>query len=388
MAFNLVGSWYEVSETAAAGNANRLHHAVDMRVFTADLTGSASGVASATALKVTEKAGTPNMSVDVAVGGAFVASTRSVHQGVYHGYNPAVINVVIAASNPTDPRIDRILARVKDSAQDAAFVGIEGMATFVVQGTPNATPVAPTITIEDWIEIAQVTVGAGVSSITNANITDKRHVVVPKQVKFTSSGSFAKADFPGIKAVRVRLVAGGGAGGGPNATGAGQASIGSGGGGGAYGESIIPVTSLGASETVTRGAGGTAVAGGSGLNGGTSSFGAHVSADGGIGGLRTAAGSGSDSRLGGDGGSTGTANILIPGSDGGNAAVVTAVGTFGGFGGSSALGGSRNPAAATGVGLDGKNYGGGGSGGFNGASQAARAGGAGAPGIVIVDLIY
>lgn len=165
MAFLAPPTWLE--------NATN-HSAVDYRVALASSIGPGlSGVAASADLKVTEKSGTANMSVDVAGGGVFVASTRSAAQGTYHAYSTATINVAIAASDPTNPRIDRILVQIRDQAQDAALTQNDAR-ILVVQGTPAATPAAPTITVQDYTELARVTVPAAATAISNANISDQR----------------------------------------------------------------------------------------------------------------------------------------------------------------------------------------------------------------------
>lgn len=150
------------------------HSAQDYRTMLASLVRTG-GVASSTALAVSEKSGTANMSVDVAAGGVFVASTRSTAQGTYHAYNDATVNVTIDAADATNPRIDRVIVQIRDEAQDAALTQNDAR-LLVVKGTAAASPTAPTISVADYVELAQVTVGAGVTSITNANITDQRTV--------------------------------------------------------------------------------------------------------------------------------------------------------------------------------------------------------------------
>ena len=104
-------------------------------------------------------------------------------------------------------------------------------------------------------------------------------------VYFTSSGTFTKASYPWLRAMRVKVVgAGGGGGGSPG--GANMACAGAGGGAG-YSESFITdIAGLAASETVTVGSGGAGGAAGSnpGSTGGNSSFGSLVTANGGGGG--------------------------------------------------------------------------------------------------------
>lgn len=154
-------------------------HAQDVRLMLKALlggvTGRAGGVVGVDALKVTEKAGTPDMSVDVAPGHFFIEGSRNSAQGTYHGYNDATINVPLSASDPTNPRIDIIYIRVEDSQYDAGFDTLDMFSQpRVAEGTPAAVPDPPTITDEDYIELARVTVGAGVSAIEDADITDRR----------------------------------------------------------------------------------------------------------------------------------------------------------------------------------------------------------------------
>jgi hypothetical protein len=210
-------------------------------------------------------------------------------------------------------------------------------------------------------------------------------------VYFTSNGTFSKADYPWLRAIRVKCQGAGGSGGGALATGSGQASAGSGGGGGGYAESFITdIAGLASSVTIPSGAGGGATTGTGGNAGGVSSFGSQVSASGGGGGSRspvlphavvTAAA--------GEGGFTSVGDLLIRGGDGGRAVaspVVDGSSGFGGEGGGSFLGGRVRGEQQASNGFTGKIYGGGGSGASNCAGFAARTSGAGANGIVIVEL--
>lgn len=207
-------------------------------------------------------------------------------------------------------------------------------------------------------------------------------------VRFTASGTFSKATYPWLRAIRVRVQGAGGAGGGAAATGA-NYSAGTGGGGGGYAESwIIDIAGLVAGVTVTIGAGGTGVSGSTGNAGGSSSFGSAVAANGGGGGGTKPASIFAPYIASPAGGSGTAGDLLITGQGGDPGAGYSDLGS-GGQGGSSQLGGGA-PSQGSGsggvVGAAGGNYGGGGGGAFNTTSQSARVGGAGAPGIVIVEL--
>ena len=144
---------------------------------------------------------------------------------------------------------------------------------------------------------------------------------------FTASGTWTK---PGSGTlVRVQCWGGGGSGG----VGNGGASNGNGGGGGGYNESIFTAASLTSTVTVTIGAGGAAQAssGASGSVGGTTTFGAYLSAYGGGGGSwspNIGGGGGGPASAGSNNGTPG--NPLIPVSY----ATADAIVLYAGMGGS------------------------------------------------------
>lgn len=113
---------------------------------------------------------TPGMSVTVTAGGAYILGTSTATQGMYFAYNDAAETLVITAANPSLPRIDLVSLVVSDSA----YAGATNTAAFVVTaGTAAAVPVAPSAPASS-ISLATIAVGAGVTSILNANITDVR----------------------------------------------------------------------------------------------------------------------------------------------------------------------------------------------------------------------
>ncbi len=218
---------------------------------------------------------------------------------------------------------------------------------------------------------------------------------------------FDRASFPsgtatwtkpaGTNSVESWQVGGGGGGGGGDCTTSGS-TVGVGGGGGGGGGSYKRITvSLGATEAITIGAGGSAgsatngTAGGNGTN---SSFGAHATANGGAGGSGSGLSGGNVITTPGGAGGASSGDIQSPGGDGGSGTGTTNIPTYDivlpGAGGDSGLGfgsggdaGAKIIGAALLTGIAGNLYGGGGSGGGD-ASTAGAAGGAGADGIVIV----
>ena len=105
----------------------------------------------------------------------------------------------------------------------------------------------------------------------------------PKVRVFTASGTYTPS--AGLVAAIIECIGGGGAGGGCAATSAGQCAAAGGGGGGDYARAYVTAAQVGASQSVTVDAGGSAPTSGNnaGGNGGTSSVGSLCSAGGGTG---------------------------------------------------------------------------------------------------------
>lgn len=215
--------------------------------------------------------------------------------------------------------------------------------------------------------------------------------------------AFVKATYPGLYAIEVELVGGGGGSGYVAATSAGKYSWGLGGSGGGYAKALVLAASLGASETITIGAGGIAGVSGSkdGGLGGTTSLGAIVSALGGPGGVDQAATSSAVTTTQAVGGLySGSYDLGIQGGGGGQAAVTFSGNWFfnsGGLDGQPSGGPyghwlKSDMALASGgvssTGSAGMAYGSGASGGFNFPSLSARDGKEGSPGICVIRLIF
>ena len=207
---------------------------------------------------------------------------------------------------------------------------------------------------------------------------------------YTSSGTFTKASYPSLRAIRVKAIGAGGGGGGAGATGASQVSIAGSGGSGGYSEKFYTdIASLSSSITVTVGSGGAGgTSGGAGSTGGDTTF-SGITANGGGGGDIGPVGSVTFYYSNpGTGGSSSGGDLNISGSGGRPGTAWASDRVQGAVGGSSLLSGSnRRSVETTGsIGAAGPLYGGGGDGGVNAQSQSARSGGAGAAGIVIVEL--
>lgn len=114
--------------------------------------------------------GSPNMSVDVQSGHALVPGTENLKQAMYSCFNDGAVNRTITASDPSLPRIDIVVAKV----QDTFYSGVANTwSIVVVTGVAASSPAVPTAPANSLV-LAQVAVGAAVTSIVNANITDAR----------------------------------------------------------------------------------------------------------------------------------------------------------------------------------------------------------------------
>lgn len=222
--------------------------------------------------------------------------------------------------------------------------------------------------------------GAGALPTFQANIAYS----IAMQVK-TASGTYTPT--AGMTHCLVIATGSGGGGGGADSDG-GTDSAGGGGGAGGTAIGVFSAATIGASQTVTINAAGTAgaAAGGNGGNGGNTTFGALLTGSGGSGGSGSGSAPGSDTiGAGGAGGgaSGGTLNI-----DGGSGATGYAdVAASGGVGGASFWGGGgRNGATFSGLsaGSAGQAYGSGGGGAADVDNTTGAAGGAGKLGVVFI----
>lgn len=209
---------------------------------------------------------------------------------------------------------------------------------------------------------------------------------------FTGNGTYTYTPTAGMLYCTCETIGSGGGGAGVPLTGAGAVAAGGGGGAGGYARKTVSKATIGASQTITIGAGGTGGTGNAaGNNGNTSSVGVIVTASGGTGGANGGAAA-TSCNSGGSGGAGASGDVNITGQSGFPSfgvfnAATSAVAS--GAGGASLLGGggtSRSgQTASSGNGNAGSNYGSGGSGAINTESQGtARNGGAGSDGIVVI----
>lgn len=107
----------------------------------------------------------------------------------YTAWNDADEAVTISTADGSNPRIDRIVAYIdRVMSPSPSNSNNPGMLKFMtVAGTPAGSPVAANdatvnsaVSNNPWCELAQVRVNAGVTTIDNSKITDKRTIATPK----------------------------------------------------------------------------------------------------------------------------------------------------------------------------------------------------------------
>jgi len=256
--------------------------------------------------------------------------------------------------------------------------------------------------IQDLTNVTITTPSAGQKLVFDGtNWVNLTGYVFVQTVYFTSSGTFTKATYPWLRAIRVKCQgAGGGAGSGSAS--AGQSFAAGGGGGGGYAESFFTdIAGLSSSVTVTVGAGGAGGASGGntdGSAGGNTVFGSGSFLVQGFGGQGSIAANNAlpfttsfiNQTRANQATSLGTGQLVIGGQAGQHGHGYATALALGGVGGASLLSGTQSAPLAVssgtgGTGSAGALYGGGGSGAACAESSTA-AGGAGANGIVIVEL--
>ncbi len=126
-------------------------------------------------LAVTEKSGTPNMSVDISAGRVVIDGTEATNQGKYFAESRSVENLVIAAADATNARKDLVCARIEDSDYSGAT---DAWSLYVETGTPSGSPAEPA-TDPNVVILAMVDVAALDTAIEDAEINDRRKFLRP-----------------------------------------------------------------------------------------------------------------------------------------------------------------------------------------------------------------
>jgi hypothetical protein len=147
-------------------------------------------------LAVSQRAAGLNMSVDIAVGDAFVR--RSDGSYAHPVFNDAVYNQVISTADGSNPRRDIVVIYVDyaETPSTAVSNNTNGVVKIkVVNGTPAGSPTDPNDAAiqssvgsgNPWTKLARVRVPAGQTSISNSLIDDLRTFTTAKSASVPQS---------------------------------------------------------------------------------------------------------------------------------------------------------------------------------------------------------
>lgn len=152
--------------------------AIDYRRFLSLL--HVEGVKSGPAWRVTEAAAGANMTVEIAAGvdAALVQGDSVADQGLYYiAPHSGVISLPVPPSDPSNPRVDRVVLQVRDNEHDGS--GSTDARVVILTGTPTAGATkynaAGAVSQPDTsLMLAQYVVPAGSTVVTNSEILDFR----------------------------------------------------------------------------------------------------------------------------------------------------------------------------------------------------------------------
>jgi hypothetical protein len=135
------------------------------------------GVVGANDLKVAQRGAGANMSVDIPAGAAWVQIDTGTRNGLAHVYNDATANVAVTASNATNPRIDQAILRYNDTSIPTGSGNTPTLEILAGTATAGATldnRTGAAALPNDCLRLADILVPATSTSVTTANIRDRR----------------------------------------------------------------------------------------------------------------------------------------------------------------------------------------------------------------------
>lgn len=180
----LTGCTYDGSGGNDLRNSGVTAYFFDPGITTSGTIGLRSGVAGGAGLAVSPGTG---MNVLVQPGSFVVANSTNALYGGYASTLPSQATLSVATSDPTNARIDLVVALVSDTGTSASFGAVE-----IITGAPAPSPSAPTAPANS-LTLAQLLVPAGTTVITSGLLTDLRQYTVAaggvvKAVKGSVSG--------------------------------------------------------------------------------------------------------------------------------------------------------------------------------------------------------
>jgi len=177
--------WWVAGTNVLTDAGGRLHD-VSAMTYAGDTRGGVM-VNEATPLVVAASSG---MNITVAKGAAVIPSASGATDGAYRVQNSASQTLTVAASDPTNPRIDIVVVQILATSPPTGAVSI-------ITGTAAPSPSAPA-TPSNAILLAQIAVAAGVSSIVAGNISDRRLFTTAAGGIYPVAAASAPAGYAGM----------------------------------------------------------------------------------------------------------------------------------------------------------------------------------------------
>lgn len=151
--------------SAALGHNGPSFDSKHFRQLIADLADSGLSIVPSvfSGFKVSQQT-SPAGTVRVAAGRLVLPATTAGLTGAYSAWNDASVDSPTITATSTNGRKDRLILRVTSGVP----------ALEIVAGTPAGVPAEPTITGDNYIELALITMPPSTSNVTDAFITDRR----------------------------------------------------------------------------------------------------------------------------------------------------------------------------------------------------------------------
>jgi hypothetical protein len=199
---------------AFLGTSSVSYSARDVRRFIQSapliFTAGGEGVVESGDFAVAQRGAGANMSVDVAAGEAYVKGDTSADEGSYYCRETTTLNVTVTGSDATNPRIDRVVLEVKNDSEDGGGLNLARIRT--IDGTPTVGATLANLTGAASVPntcflLANVLVPAGSTTVTTANIQNRRHgVPLPGRELFGGSASLTTSTSPAGDIVSVTVI--------------------------------------------------------------------------------------------------------------------------------------------------------------------------------------
>ena len=165
------------------------HTAEQVRRWAEATLGTNEGVMGGDELAVTHSSA---MTLSIAEGQVLISGTENSY-GLFCE-NRGAATVTVTGGDATNPRIDLVVARVRDWVYSGS-AGNDGFTLEVVTGTAAASPSAPTLP-DNCVALAEVAVAAGASSLTSSNLTDVRKLARKPGLQVFASSSARTTQAP------------------------------------------------------------------------------------------------------------------------------------------------------------------------------------------------